>query len=333
MRFLDKALKIGEEIQDPHVISYASCWMAFSYWELGLLTEAEAFAEKALSMARFLPNDQYLSYKPFTALSLIHFFKGYGQKTLAAAKQLLDHGEKYENIRITVMGHVGFGFGHVSSGNFSLAIKSFQRAIETTEDPLYKNWSLMGLSLGYAEAQKFELAKEVANEVIEYSNKMGTEQLGTYSAVPQSVALVTEGHMTQGLKQLKELSQALWVGKRKTLHAITEHTLGSIYLQMVLGEGELSLAVMVKNIGFLIKNVPFAAKKAEGHFNKAMETARKMGMIGVLGRTYLDLGILHRAKRRTEKARECLTQAIQCFEECEAETFLKKAKEVSASLG
>jgi tetratricopeptide (TPR) repeat protein len=104
-------------------------------------------------------------------------------------------------------------------------------------------------------------------------------------------------------------------------------------LQIVLGEGELSVAVMVKNFGFLIKNVPFAAKKAEAHFIKAIETAREVGMIGLLGHIYLDLGILHRAKHRTEKARECLTQAIQCFEECEAETFLEKAREVAASLG
>jgi tetratricopeptide (TPR) repeat protein len=191
----------------------------------------------------------------------------------------------------------------------------------------------MGLSFGYAQFQKFELAKEAANEVIEYSNRRGTEELGTYSAIPQSVALVAEGHMAQGLKQLKELSQALWVGGRKPLHAAAEHTLGSIYLQIVLGEGELSLAVMVKNIGFLIKNVPFAAKKAEGHFNRALEVAREVGMKGILGRSYLDLGVLHQAKHRTEKARECLTQAIQCFEECGAETFLKKAREVAASLG
>jgi hypothetical protein len=56
-------------------------------------------------------------------------------------------------------------------------------------------------------------------------------------------------------------------------------------------------------------------------------------MKGVMGQTYLDLGILHRAKRRTQKARECLTQAIKCFEECEAETFLKRAQEVMGSLG
>jgi hypothetical protein len=55
-------------------------------------------------------------------------------------------------------------------------------------------------------------------------------------------------------------------------------------------------------------------------------------MKGVMGQAYLDLGILRRAKRRTAEARECLAQAIECFEECEAETWLKKAREVAASL-
>jgi len=149
----------------------------------------------------------------------------------------------------------------------------------------------------------------------------------------QHKILTCKVYLLTHTKQLRELSQALWVDGRKPLHAAAEHTLGSIYLQIVLGEGELSLPVIVKNIGFLIKNVPFAAKKAEGHFIRALEVAREVGMKGIQGRSYLDLGILHQAKHRTQKARECLTQAIKYFEEYEAETFLKKAREVAASLG
>ena len=153
------------------MVGYASCWLAFSYFELGLLVEAEIFAEKALKVARLLPMDRYLSSKPFTALGFIHYFKGLGEKTLAAANQLLDHGEKYENIRTTVMGHCVVGLSHSNNGNFLSAIQVFQRAVETTEDPLYKNYALAGLSFGYAESRDFELAKKAANEVIEFSNR------------------------------------------------------------------------------------------------------------------------------------------------------------------
>ncbi len=330
--FLDKALKIGEEIQDHQVIGYACCWLAFSYYEMGLFAEAETFAEKALNTAGHLPYDQYLPYKPFVALGFINFFKGYGRKVLAAATQIFAHGRRYENTRSAVMGHLISGLGQVTNGDYSLAIENFQIAVEATEDPLYKRYALFGMSFCNTVIGHYEPAKGAAQEVLDYSNWAGTEVLGTYAEIPLSVTLVAEGRMACGLKQLRKLIQSLWSDRRKPLYTVAEHTLGSIYLQIVLGEGGLSLGAMVRNIGFLIRNVPWAAKKAEEHFNKALDTAREVGMKGVMGQTYLDLGILHRAKRRTQKARECLAQAIQCFEECEAETFLKKAREVAASL-
>jgi tetratricopeptide (TPR) repeat protein len=330
---LDKAFKIGEEIQDQRVIGYASCWLAFSNVELGLLAEAETSAEKALNIARQLQSDQYLSSKPHTALGFIHWFEGSGRKAFRDANHLLEHGKRFENLRSTVMGYCIAGVGTFTNGDIPSAIESFKVAVDTTEDPLYKNYALLGLSFGNAAGRHYGQAKWAAKQASDFSQAAGTEVLGAYAVIPLSVALISEGRMTKGLRQLKELSQALWSDGRKPLYVFAEHTLGSIYLQIVLGEGGFSLAVMARNIGFLIKNVPFAAKKAEEHFHKALETAREVGMKGVLGQTYLDLGILHRAKRRTAKARECLAQAIECFEACEAETFLKKAREVAASLG
>ncbi|MCJ7686063.1 MAG: hypothetical protein MUO68_17410, partial [Desulfobacteraceae bacterium] len=117
------------------------------------------------------------------------------------------------------------------------------------------------------------------------------------------------------------------------LYSFYEILLGMVYLQIVQGEGERSLSTMFKNIGFLVKNVPFAAKKCEDHFTKAIEVAKEIGAKGFQGRACLNLGLLHRAKKRTEQARECITEAAQLFEQCEADTSLEQAKEALASLG
>ena len=53
---------------------------------------------------------------------------------------------------------------------------------------------------------------------------------------------------------------------------------------------------------------------------------------GVLGQAYLDLGILHKSKKRTEEAKDCISEAVRIFEQCEAEIYLKRAKEALASL-
>ena len=57
-----------------------------------------------------------------------------------------------------------------------------------------------------------------------------------------------------------------------------------------------------------------------------------MGSPGWVGRASLDLGRLHKMKGRKEKAEKCFTDAIKLFEECEADGFLKEAREELSSL-
>jgi NAD(P)-dependent dehydrogenase (short-subunit alcohol dehydrogenase family) len=99
------------------------------------------------------------------------------------------------------------------------------------------------------------------------------------------------------------------------------------------GGGKKSISFFLKNIGFLIKTVPFAARKAEGYFHTAIETAKEIGAKSVLGQAYLDLGKLHKAKGRLPEARTCISQAVQSFQECEADVYLKQARDALASLG
>ena len=89
---------------------------------------------------------------------------------------------------------------------------------------------------------------------------------------------------------------------------------------------------MIKNIGFIAKNVPFASHKAEKHLNTAIEVAKEIGTKGILGGAYLDLGLLHKLKRRIDRALECISNAIELFKKCESEVYVKKAKEAVASL-
>jgi hypothetical protein len=60
--------------------------------------------------------------------------------------------------------------------------------------------------------------------------------------------------------------------------------------------------------------------------------AKEIGAKGTLARAYLNLGLLHKTKKRMDKARDCISEAIQLFEECEAEVFLKQAEDALASL-
>ena len=100
-------------------------------------------------------------------------------------------------------------------------------------------------------------------------------------------------------------------------------------MQIVQGAAPISLSIIFKNIGFLVKNVPFAGRKAEIHLRKAIECAKQMGAKGILGQAYLDLGLLHKIKKKKDESKKYLSKAISLFEECEADLYLKKAKLVT----
>ena len=79
------------------------------------------------------------------------------------------------------------------------------------------------------------------------------------------------------------------------------------------------------------KPIPLPPSEAEAHFNKATELAGEIGTRGLLAQAHLGLGLIHRTKGRTEKARESISRAIEIFEEIEAGGFLKQAREALAS--
>jgi hypothetical protein len=81
-----------------------------------------------------------------------------------------------------------------------------------------------------------------------------------------------------------------------------------------------------------MKNVPFASKKAEDHFQKCIELTEEIGAHGYRGLSYLELGRLNQARKKTDKARQFIVRAIEILEECKAEQFLQQAKQALKSL-
>ena len=101
--------------------------------------------------------------------------------------------------------------------------------------------------------------------------------------------LIAKGHMKQGTELLEKTQKTLIRNQRRVLYAISEYILGEVNSQIATGPKP-SLSIMAKNIGFLVKNVPFAAKKAEEHFNKAIELLKEIGAKGFLGSSLPESG-------------------------------------------
>ena len=169
------------------------------------------------------------------------------------------------------------------------------------------------------------------NPALNFCEKRGMGQLSVICQYFLAPILIAKGHMKQGTELLEKAQKTLIRNQRRVQYALSEYILGEVNSQIATGPKP-SLSIMAKNIGFLVKNVPFATKKAEEHFNKAIELFKEIGAKGFLGQVYLSLGLLYKASKRTDQARQCILEAINIFQECEAEVCLKQANEALDSL-
>jgi hypothetical protein len=136
--------------------------------------------------------------------------------------------------------------------------------------------------------------------------------------------------MNAGLKTLKGI-QYRCLEQHKGFWLVIEHIIGQIYLEMITGPKP-GIGIMVRNLGFLIKNVPFAARKAERHLKKAIETARELGATGTMGQAYFDLGRFYKAKKKKRQAKECTSKAVEIFAQSGADGYIRRALKALESL-
>ena len=331
-QYFMKALALGEKTDDLQITGHACMWLCFTFGEMGLHEKAILFGKRARKIAESLVSDQFLFFKSLGGMGFNYFFMGETKKSFELGKTLLDYGNRHSNVRSLVVGHISIRIGYLNAGNFSSAIETFQRGIETSADPFYIQWPKMFLGMTYVQNNQFEEAEKALLETSSYAAEFGCEQIGSAANAFLGVLQIVNGHFSKGLEMLLEVRQLCLKNERKSSYVVMEYLLGKVYFQIVAGEEKISLLTMAKNIGFVVKNVPFAAKHAEAHFNQAISTAIEIGARGVEGQALLDLGRLHKVKGRKEKARECFTKAIKIFEECEAEVFLQQASEALGGL-
>jgi len=333
-RYLSQALEIGERINNSKIIGYSSCWLTQNCLNLGLFDKALACGRRAQGISEMMPSDRRLFRYAFFGIAMHHFYRGEKKGTAEYGRILLDYGEKHTEIRCTSTGHFALGLGFQAAGDHDRAIECFKKMIQVSLEPFYQYTAKTMLGFNYVSVGKFHEAESVCEEVIKFTEEFGYEFMGSLAQAFMGIVMITKGDVARGINIVESLIRQHLENGSRWRYAMVNHMLGRVYSQIAQGGGgEKSFSFILKNIGFLIKTIPFASRKAEGYFHTAIETAKEIGAKSVLGQAYLDLGKLHKAKGRLAEARTCISQAVQSFEECEADVYLKQARDALASLG
>ncbi len=328
-----RALDLGEEIGDTRVRGYCHTWLSFVCSDLGLLDEGLSHGEKAQRIAGEFPDDPYLYTKSKYGAHWTHWYRGEMPEALALAKEIQVYSEARSNIRGQVLAYVGIASIFNTRGTPAAAIPVALDGMRVAVDPFYSKIPLFPLATANLQiGQAAEAEKAIAGWGSYWRDtEMGF--FGNFSELLRGGWLVLSGRLGEGMKTLEDSYRWSETHGAVFMRILSGGMLGQVYLEFAAGEQKPPLSVMLKNLPFLLKTLPTAAKKAEYHLGKTIVDAREIGAKNLLAQALLNLGKLHKAKKRPAQARECMEEAERIFEATGADGFLAQTRAALAGLG
>jgi class 3 adenylate cyclase/tetratricopeptide (TPR) repeat protein len=330
--YLLRALELGEALADHRVIGYAYTWLTWTCIELGRLADAVDYGERAQELCRSVDMEHYVHFNSLAGLAYAESQRGEKRKALEHGNALVEFGQRHSNVRSMVMGHCFIGYSHMLGGDVAAATSSFETAVQIAADPWYSQFPRMALCHVCISHGQYHGLQETLEQIIAFSEERGVEYMESPGKLLLGAVFAAQGSIGRGMKLMEDVAETWLHRGSRFRYANSQLIMGRIYAIIAEGLAPKKLTTMFRNFGFVVTKAPFADRKAVQCLRKAIELAGEMGARDVSARAYFTLGLLHKAKGRHEKARECLLSAVRVFEECEADVDSRKAKEALADL-
>jgi predicted ATPase len=327
-RYLLQALALGEEAANPYVIAYACTWLAGSYAILNQFSNGIAHGERAQELALTMPENHFLYFKSMGMTGLNYSFMGEAMKTREMGRQLMEYGERTGNPRSFMFGSWLLADGCANAGDFPSAMAYSEKGLHALKDPFY----LMHARAIHGMKCVFNgRVDSMLEEAVHLARSQGSTFLVNWWGAFLGLGRIMGGRMAEGMKLIEEAARESLENEDTAIQQLNELIKGKVYLQMVIGTRP-PPTVMLKNLGFLLTHLPFAARRAATLLGNAAHFYGENGAYGFRAQVLLDLAKLHPAKKRKEKALACLTEAEPLFEKAGAEVFLQQTRDLLAAL-
>jgi len=136
--------------------------------------------------------------------------------------------------------------------------------------------------------------------------------------------MVIHGDMAGGMGWMEDcLARSKTYGSNVGT-AMTELMIGETYTQFVVGEEKPPMAVMLKNVWFLVRTLPRAKSLARKHLGRALVYYRKIDAPSNIAMILFDLALIDLKQRRKDAAREKLDEALTLATSVEADALADK---------
>ncbi|MCB2170149.1 MAG: AAA family ATPase, partial [Deltaproteobacteria bacterium] len=330
--YLQKALDFAEKAKSSKAIGYAAFRLSQVYASHGQLEEAIRLAERARNISTDLSAEIPLHRLTFS-LVLAYLYKGDIKKLRELGNDLLNKMGNKKDFRYYATSKMTLGVSCFCAGEFHLAIQNFKMMFEVALDPLLSQIGKVFLGYAYLGENEYQKALTLSEEILNCSNRYGSEIFGSATMALQGYALTAAGNLEEGLKLLNDVEKIWNEENLKYSLAVLNCFYGQLYLNLMEGKNHKKLSFIIKNIRPIVRLVPGAAGKCEMHFKKAIEITGNIGADSLHGQAYMGLGRFYGLQKKDSLSLNCLQKAIAIFKNIEATGFLRISNNALDAMG
>jgi tetratricopeptide (TPR) repeat protein len=334
---LERALALGEEIGDEESIGYACMGLMYHYiyWAPAgpdRHPTVERLGTRALAVGRRL-GDVWLTSKALVALSTDAGLWGRVEEALRLDRQLFELSEETGDPRPKAMGLWQAAFWKAVVGETDAALEYAEASIRSSLSPMDRLYARLARAVARTLSgdARESLAQLDALRRQAEAGEMHMVGLAT-AELPYGLALVLTGEWSKGVRCIEAAVRRYDAWGQPFARALGHQYLGLIYFKMAESGPRPPLAVVLRNLGFALRAVPFAPGLARRHLETAAQEYRRLDIPYNLAECLFHLGLLHRAKRRTREARACFDEARAVAASVDASALGERIDAARASL-
>lgn len=311
---LERALALGEEIGDEASIGYACMGLIWhhAYWgapSSDRRAAVERLGARALEIGTRL-GDVWLTSKTLLALANDALTWGRISESLERGRQLLRLGEETGDPRPKGMGLFALSFHAAWTREFDAALDYAEAAVRSCVSPIDRLYAHLARAVALTLLQRPEQSLPRFEESLRQTAAGEMLIVGLLAEqLPYGLALVLSGEMARGVRRIEAAIERYAAWGQPFARAVGNWYLGQVYFTLASGGERPPLAVLWRNLGFLLRTVPFAARLARRHLEAAAAEFRRLDNPFSAADSLLQLGLLHQATRRPVEARARLEEA------------------------
>ncbi len=323
---LERARKIGDELEDEECIAYAmwdQMWLYMVTPDGRPHDAIETMAQRVLQAAERL-KDPYLETLTYFLLSSEALQRGHATNAGKWAAKLIELGRRRRYPPAQSLGWVYAAFAASFAEDHEKALVDSKLAVGTSHGHFERIMaeSAQGVVLVGAgrPIEGLSILARLRREVIEASYLV---QL-TLIEIPCGLAMVLSGDYAGGVADLENTLARFASWRNKRMLAWAHLALGEVYLSLATAGTLPPPKLLRQNASFFVRAIPAAKRRARRHLEEAVRYAQLADTPGALAQGLANLGILSKWTGQLAAARSFLEEARAIAEELGAKKLISR---------